>query len=150
MTGGVAKAAPAMPVFAIAEFHAALHNSRQNTKGWLEGRQDRKIWRHTMRKFLFPAIAASLVVPVSSGAAAEEVTEVVSFADLDLRTPDGLLTLEGRIADAVISVCGEPVTPSLWAKRAVDDCRAAAADGAKAQLEARLASLPPVSVAAAE
>ena len=103
-----------------------------------------------MRTFLFPTIAASLVVLGSSGASAKEVTEVVSFADLDLRTPDGLLTLESRIANAVISVCGEPLAPSLWAKREVDDCRAAAADDARAQLEERLASLAPVSVAAAE
>ena len=103
-----------------------------------------------MRTFLFPTIAASLVVLGSSGASAKEVTEVVSFSDLDLTTPDGLLTLESRIANAVISVCGEPAGSSLWAKRAVDDCRAAAADDAKAQVEDRLASLPPVGVAAAE
>lgn len=103
-----------------------------------------------MRKFLLPAIAASLIAPLSAAAAAEKVSEVVSFADLDLRTPDGVHTLEGRIAAAVISVCGLPETRAAWATRAVDECRSAAADDAKAQLEAHLASLAPISVAAAE
>jgi UrcA family protein len=103
-----------------------------------------------MRKFLFPAIAASLVAPLSSVAAAEKVTEVVSFADLDLRTDDGLNTLEERIAAAVIVVCGAPSDFSPWAKRAVEECRAEAADDAKAQLEEHLASLAPMTVAAAD
>lgn len=102
-----------------------------------------------MRYFLYPAIAASLALPASSGAAAETVTEVVSFADLDLRTSAGRQTLEKRIAEAVVSVCEAPPTPSLWSN-AVKKCRAAATEDAKAQLEAHLATITPVSVAAAE
>jgi len=102
-----------------------------------------------MRRFLILAIAASLV-PASAGAATEKVTEVVSFEDLDLLDPQGVRALEERIAVAVINVCGAPEERSIWAVRAVEDCRSAAAEGAKAQLEERLASLAPVSVAAAD
>ena len=102
-----------------------------------------------MRRFLILAIAASLV-PASAGAATEKVTEIVSYEDLDLLDPQGVLALEERIAVAVINVCGAPAAPSIWAARAVEECRSAASDDAKAQLEARLASLAPVSIAAAE
>jgi UrcA family protein len=102
-----------------------------------------------MRRILTLAIAASLI-PASAGAATEKVTEVVSFDDLDLLDPQGVHTLEERIAIAVINVCGAPEERSIWAARAVEDCRSAAAEDAKAQLEARLATLAPVSVAAAD
>jgi hypothetical protein len=49
------------------------------------------------------------------------------------------------------SASAEEVTEVVsFAMRVVDDCRAAAADDARAQLEERLASLAPVGVAAAE
>lgn len=102
-----------------------------------------------MRRFLVLAIAAS-IVPASAVPATETVTEIVSYEDLDLLDPQGVQALEERIAVAVINVCGEPAAPSVWAARAVEECRSAASDDAKAQLEARLASLAPVSVAAAD
>jgi UrcA family protein len=102
-----------------------------------------------MRRFLILAIAASLV-PASAGATTEKVTEVVSYADLDLLDPQGLRALEERIEVAVINVCGEPAAPAMWAVKAVEECRSAASDDAKAQLEERLATVTPVSVAAAD
>ena len=103
-----------------------------------------------MRYVLIPAIAAALVVPGSASAATEKATEIVSFADLDLLDPHGVQIIEERIAAAVINVCGVPAAPSVWAAKAVEECRSAAAEDAKAQLEARLAALAPVSVAAVE
>lgn len=102
-----------------------------------------------MRRILILAIAASLV-PASAGATTEEVTEIVSYKDLDLHDPQDVRALEERIAAAVIKVCGEAVAPTTWAVREVEECRSAASDDAKAQLEERLASLTPLSVAAVD
>lgn len=104
-----------------------------------------------MRKFLTPAIAALVVASAYPAAAAEKVvTEVVSFADLDLRVPAERQTLENRIAEAVISVCGEAGSWSPWEAKAIEHCRAKATADAIAQLEVHLASLPPVNVATAD
>jgi UrcA family protein len=101
-----------------------------------------------MRKFLTSAIAASVVASACPAAAAESViTEVVSFADLDLTAPADRQTLEDRISVAVIAVCGEAETRALWEMRAIEQCRAASTTDAMAQLEVHLASLPPISVA---
>ena len=102
-----------------------------------------------MRRFLILAIAASLV-PASAGATTEKFTEVVSYADLDLLDPQDMRALEERIAVAVINVCGEPPAPAMWAVKVVEKCRSVASDDAKAQLEEHLATLAPVSVAAAD
>lgn len=102
-----------------------------------------------MYKFLVSLLAASAFATATPALAEKKVTQIVSFADLDLRTPAGRQTLESRIADAVIAVCGETRMRSAWETKAVEKCRVAATADAKGQVEARIASLPPVSVATA-
>ena len=102
-----------------------------------------------MRKFLIPVIAASVLAFAAPAAAAEEVTVVVSFADLNLASPAGRETLEGRIAAAVTHVCGKPAPGSPQSFKVVKDCRSDAMEDAMKQLEAKIAGLPPVAVAAA-
>ncbi|HUH03949.1 MAG TPA: UrcA family protein [Kofleriaceae bacterium] len=102
-----------------------------------------------MYKFLISLLAASAFATATPALAEKKVTQVVSFADLDLRVPAGRQTLESRIAAAVVAVCGEARTRSAWEIKAVEKCRADAAADAKAQFETHLAGLPPVSVASA-
>lgn len=137
-----------MANFAIVLDVAALHNCHITKWDGSKGGKT-AIRRHVMRRILTLAVAAWLV-PASAGATTHKVSEVVSYEDLDLFDPQDLRTLEDRISVAVVNVCGAPATPSIWAVKAVDECRSAASEDAKAQLEARLATLAPVSVAAAE
>jgi len=101
-----------------------------------------------MRKLLIPAIAAA-VLAASPAFAAEEVTVTVSYADLDLTTPEGRATLDARIAAAVTTVCGRPPIRTTLQFEPVRECRADAFEGAMEQVEARLATLP-VTVAVAD
>jgi UrcA family protein len=93
-------------------------------------------------------IAASVLAFAAPAAAGEVVTVVVSFADLILASPAGRETLDGRIASAVTLVCGKPAPGSAQSFKTVKDCRSDAMADAMEQLEAKIASLPPVAVAA--
>ena len=65
---------------------------------------------------------------LSLGALPAQAQEVrsVSYADLDLSTPDGVAALDNRIAQAIRSVC-DSGDPTLRAKLAERGCRAKAA-----------------------
>lgn len=94
-----------------------------------------------MRKFFIPVLAAAaLAVPAAPAPAAETFTALVTFADLDIATPEGRQTLERRIAEAVTEVCGRPGPRSSLAGDMSHRCRADARADALAQLEAHLAA----------
>lgn len=56
---------------------------------------------------------------------AQSASRTVSYADLDLSTPDGVAALDSRIASAIKAVC-DSGDPTLRAKLAERGCRAAA------------------------
>ena len=100
-----------------------------------------------MRKILIPVLAAASLATGASAASMR--TEVVPYGDLDISTEAGRATLEARISGAVERVCGKAFKGSLAEVAVVEDCRAAAMEDAMAQVEARLATLPPPTVASA-
>lgn len=82
-------------------------------------------------KTLFAA-AALAIVPAA--AHAETVSTSVSYADLDLSSPQGQATLKTRIAMAVNTVCGSANGAIDLAQRMeVNKCRSAAMHNAFAQ-----------------
>src|SRR5512139_1593386 len=54
-----------------------------------------------MRKFIRPICAAAWVAGLGSPAAADEVTVTVSYADLDLASPEDVAALHERLAEAL-------------------------------------------------
>lgn len=59
-----------------------------------------------MRNIIVPALAALSLSAFSTPAAAETQSVSVQYADLDLSSPVGMATLEGRIQDAAKKICG--------------------------------------------
>lgn len=82
----------------------------------------------TTTKLAAALLAATLSVPASASGPpnAEQQSQTIGFADLDLTTPQGVATLDRRIANAVRSVCGWEDSRDLPAQSAVRECRAKA------------------------
>ena len=59
-----------------------------------------------MYKLLISGLAAVSLGITASPAVAETATVGVAHADLNLSTPEGMATLEGRVRAAVRKVCG--------------------------------------------
>ncbi|HEY9554235.1 UrcA family protein [Allosphingosinicella sp.] len=80
----------------------------------------------TRIRFLIPiAVLATLNAnPVLAGQNdwSEPASEIVSYADLDLGTPAGVATLDGRIDRAIRKVCGKAYM-DLNTSQAVRQCR---------------------------
>ena len=76
-------------------------------------------------------LAAVLSVPAAASGPpnAEERSQTVGFADLDLTTQQGIERFDRRIANAVRTVCGWEDPRDLAIKRAVRECRAQAFAG---------------------
>lgn len=87
-----------------------------------------------MRKFIVPALAALSLGAIVAPAAAEEVTVVVPYHDLNLLNPAGVTQLEGRVRQAVKQVCGEVNRRNLIGVRYWDRCRKRALREANAQV----------------
>lgn len=70
-------------------------------------------------------LAAALSIPAASSGPpnAEEHSQTVGFADLDLTTQRGVATFDRRIANAVRTVCGWEDPRDLAIQRAVRECR---------------------------
>ncbi len=74
------------------------------------------------------AIAMLALLPAGVAAAAEPTTDVkVSYADLNLTSPEGQKALHSRIEIAVRSVCGVPSAGlSMAFNQAIEKCSEAA------------------------
>lgn len=89
-----------------------------------------------MRKSIITSLVVALSVAgiTVTPAAAEEVSVAISFADLDLSSPDGTAALEQRIDSAVRKVCSKPDLRLLKEMVAWEECKAAAKATAFEQL----------------
>ena len=87
-----------------------------------------------MRKIIVPALAALSLGTVATQGAAETVSVDISYADLDLTTPEGLSVLHGRIKAAINRVCPEADQRSTQRQAARERCLAEAATVVDAQL----------------
>jgi len=89
-----------------------------------------------MRKSIVAVLAAMSFAGMiaSPAAAAEDVSVVVSYADLNLAAPAGTVTLEKRIEAATEKVCERPSLRDLKAMSEWESCKAAARAGALEQL----------------
>ena len=60
-----------------------------------------------MQKIIVPALAALSLAALPTAISAQTTSVVIPLADLDLSTPAGRATLEGRIAAAKARICGQ-------------------------------------------
>ena len=81
-------------------------------------------------------VAATATVPVF----AQNVSKAVSYADLDLTTPDGQARLNTRLRHAVQTVCGATNPRDLKEVSAVRRCRRAAGERAGRDAEVAVAN----------
>lgn len=83
-----------------------------------------------------------IVGQTSSGTPIKEITirSRVSYADLDLRTDDGVKTLEKRIRDTAKSTCNEIRVDLPAQGSSVEKCIRDAIDGAMAQANEAIAA----------
>ena len=88
-----------------------------------------------MRKSIVTVLAAvSLAGMIASPAAAEDVSVVVSYADLNLAAPAGTAALDRRIEAATDKVCEKPSLRDLKAMAEWESCKATAKSDALEQL----------------
>jgi UrcA family protein len=64
-----------------------------------------------------------LVAAVAAANPAHAESRTISYADLDLSSPEGQAVLDSRIANAVRQVCGRAFPTDLQSRRDVDRCR---------------------------
>lgn len=94
-----------------------------------------------MKKFLSLALGAAVAVAAPAAAETDLATETraveVTYHDLNLAHASGAARLETRIRSAARSICGEP-QKSVAALQAARQCRVAAVESARPQLELAL------------
>jgi UrcA family protein len=96
-----------------------------------------------MRKPIITVLAAAAAFVATSGAIAKEplveddtkVSVTVSYADLDLKTAEGMAALTRRIDRAADRVCERATPLELRSYDAWQECKAKARDGAMEQLD---------------
>jgi UrcA family protein len=74
---------------------------------------------------LVSVIALALSAAALTPAGAQEVSQPVSYGDLDLATPGGVRALETRLDAAIRQVCGGPGAFDLGARLRRKACRRA-------------------------
>lgn len=67
-------------------------------------------------------LLASVAANPANAGWSDPASQIVSYADLDLSTPAGIKTLDGRIDRAVRKVCGKAYV-DLATSRGVRECR---------------------------
>jgi UrcA family protein len=81
-----------------------------------------------------------LVTPAFAAAPAEQASERVQIADLDLSRASHRAALDGRIRQAVNTACGDASAIDLAGANAIRRCRVEARGLARVQVERALAS----------
>lgn len=84
-------------------------------------------------------IPIALVAALAAASPARADTRAVSYADLDLTSPQGQSVLDHRIATAVRQVCGRAYPTDLQSRRQVELCRSATLADIQAQRNDALA-----------
>lgn len=79
---------------------------------------------------LIPIILIATVAAVQPASAE---TRIVSYADLDLSSPQGQAALDRRIEHAVRQVCGRPFPTNLQSREEVEECRSQTLSSVQAQ-----------------
>jgi UrcA family protein len=91
-----------------------------------------------MNKLALAAAASVALTGITAApAAAQDVRVQVSYADLDIATPQGASTLAGRIAASVKDACAAPAVRDLKSAVLAETCRAEMLTSAVAQLNAK-------------
>ena len=86
-------------------------------------------------KKLYPILAACLwAAPASAEPVGEPNIVRISYADLDLGSPQGTAKLDRRIRSAVQTACGTASDADLAGKNDVRHCRASTYQAASAQV----------------
>ena len=80
-----------------------------------------------------------LVAAVAAASPARADTRSVSYADLDLTSPQGQAVLDSRISSAIRQVCGRAFPTDLQSRRQVERCRSATLADVQAQRNDALA-----------
>ncbi|WP_232476241.1 UrcA family protein [Flavisphingomonas formosensis] len=80
-----------------------------------------------------------ILCSAASAVFAQEVTQSISYRDLDLATPNGQKLLAKRIHRAVRSVCGSADVRDLDATRDLSNCKRIAYQAASRNVEAMAA-----------
>jgi UrcA family protein len=108
---------------------------------------------HIMLKSALPIILAAAAVPAAAHAERDEATRsiAVAYDDLNLRSEEGVQTLNSRIKHALNSVCGSPQQGTLRERMVSRSCQNFARSAATAQRSAVLARAraEPILLAAA-
>lgn len=84
-------------------------------------------------------IPIALVAAVAAASPARAETRAVSYADLNLSSPQGQAVLDSRIATAIRQVCGRAYPTDLQSQRQVERCRAQTLADVQAQRNDALA-----------
>ncbi len=101
-----------------------------------------------MTKIFLASLLAFTAVPALAETPAT-VTSIVRTADLDLASEAGQRTLDKRLSQAIIEVCGEVSPSDLAGQNKVRECRKDAHNRLDAQRDQRIAaaSSSPILVA---
>jgi UrcA family protein len=75
-----------------------------------------------MTKFLFAALLVSAATPAIAEPV-EPVTSLVQIGDLNLTSEAGQRTLDKRLTQAIIEVCGDPSPADLVGQNKARSCR---------------------------
>lgn len=100
-----------------------------------------------MRVILAFAAAALMSAPALSAPQASQISVHVRTSDLNLATKAGQRALDGRLAMAVVAVCGMPADFSAQESNELSACRADVLKSAQGQVQSAKSRLP-VAVAA--
>jgi UrcA family protein len=80
-----------------------------------------------------------LVAAVAAASPARADHRVVSYADLDLTSPQGQAVLDSRLTSAIRQICGRAYPTDLQSQRQVERCRAQTLADVQAQRNDALA-----------
>ena len=96
------------------------------------------------RTFALAAIAAMACATAAAAQTNNQPvhTEVVAFADLDLRTAEGVRALDRRILSAVQAACGAESAADITGSNDVRRCRKQLLAGLVAQRDGAIAANP--------
>ncbi len=104
----------------------------------------------TRIRFIIPTLLiASLAANPAHADWSDPASEIVSYADLDLGTPAGVKTLDGRIERAVRKVCGKAYM-DLATSSGVRQCRKETLASVQHQRSEALASAQSIQFSARE
>ena len=82
-------------------------------------------------------VACTVAVTTPAIAASSSETATIAYGDLNLESPRGVATFQGRLRAAADRLCGRVVTEPLQQTAAVRECRASVAQEASEKVFGR-------------